>query len=81
MDYERLRPVLHNGALVALAGPRRFHIIAPWLQDRGDDDEELRHVALLCAYHQQVIRGALPDSGDPSAAERWVAAFVHETSA
>jgi hypothetical protein len=71
MTSDRLRPVMYRGELVALAGLGRFHLLAPWLDDRPASDPELRFVALLCLYHRQVLRGALPDSADPGVAERW----------
>ena len=61
----------YRGELVALAGRRRFHLLAPWLDDRPASDPELCFVALLCLYHQQVLRGKLPESADPEVAERW----------
>lgn len=74
----RLRPVIYRGELVALAGHRRFHLIAPWLDDRRPSDPEFRVVALLCLYHQQVLRGALPESTDPEIAERWVRSLLEQ---
>jgi hypothetical protein len=68
MTFEPLRPVTHRGELVALAGRRRFHLLAPWLDDRPPSDPELRLVALLCLYHRQVLRGTLPESADPEMA-------------
>jgi hypothetical protein len=75
-DY--LRPVIYRGELVALAGPRRFHLIAPWLDARRPSDPELRFVALLCLYHQQVHRGELPETSDPDVAERWVRSLLEQ---
>ena len=71
MASERLRPVMYRGELVALAGRDRFHLLAPWLDERPASDRELQFVALLCLYHRQVFRGALPASADPGVAERW----------
>jgi len=62
---------MYRGELVALAGRRRFHLLAPWLDDRPMGDPELRFVAMLCLYHRQVLSGALPESADPKIAERW----------
>jgi hypothetical protein len=44
MAFEPLRPVTYRGELVALAGPERFHVIAPSLLGRPDSDPELKHV-------------------------------------
>ena len=71
MTFEPLRPVTYRGELVALAGRKRFHLLAPWLDDRPASDPELRFVVLLCLYHQQVLRGQIPESADPEVAERW----------
>ena len=71
MAVEQLRPVMYKGELVALAGRHRFHLLAPWLDDRPAADPELQFVALLCLYHRQVLRGSLPESADPRVAERW----------
>jgi hypothetical protein len=71
MDFEQLRPVTYRGELVALAGPRRFHLLAPWLDDLPADDPKVRFVELLCLYQRQVLRGALPEAADPCVAERW----------
>jgi hypothetical protein len=71
MAFERLRPVMYKGELVAPAGRRRFHLLAPWLDDRPTCDPELQFVAMLCLYHRQVLSGALPESADPQIAERW----------
>ena len=71
MAFERLRPVMYNGELVALAGRRRFHLLAPWLDDLPACDPKLQFVAMLCLYHRQVISGALPEAFDPKTAERW----------
>jgi len=62
---------MYRGELVALAGRHRFHLLAPWLDDRPPADPELQFVVLLCLYHRQVITGALPPSADPQVAERW----------
>jgi hypothetical protein len=62
---------MYRGELVALAGRHRYHLLAPWLDERTASDPELRFVALLCLYHRQVLQGALPDSADPGVAERW----------
>jgi hypothetical protein len=78
MASDQLRPVTYRGELVALAGPRRFHLIAPWLDARQPSDPEFRFVALLCLYHQQVLRGALPEASDPCVAERWVRALLEQ---
>jgi hypothetical protein len=78
MAPDHLRPVIYRSELVALAGPRRFHLIAPWLDARQPSDPEFRFVALLCLYHQQVLRGELPDSNDPDLAERWVRALLEQ---
>jgi hypothetical protein len=72
------RPVIYRSELVAIAGPRRFHLIAPWLDERQPSDPEFRFVALLCLYHQQVLRGELPDSTDPEMAERWVRSLLEQ---
>ena len=72
MRFERLRPVLWSGELVALAGVERFHIIAPRLLKPDVAAAEVEYVALLCLYHRQVLLGALPDRPDPALAERWV---------
>ena len=71
MAYEHLRTVMYRGELVALAGRHRFHLLAPWLDDRPAADPDVQFVALLCLYHRQVIRGSLPDSANPDVAERW----------
>ena len=71
MAFEHLRPVMYKGELVALAGRHRFHLLAPWLDDRPAADPELQFVALLCLYHRQVLRGSLPESADPNVAEQW----------
>jgi len=71
MAFDQLRPVMYRGELVALAGRHRFHLLAPWLDDRPDSDPDLHFVALLCLYHRQVLRGQLPHSADPDVAERW----------
>ena len=71
MAFQSLRPVMYRGELVALAGRERFHLLAPWLEDRAATDPELRLVAMLCLYHHQVLRGMLPDSANPAVAERW----------
>ena len=71
MAFEQLRPVMYKGELVALAGRHRFHLLAPWLDDRPAADPELQFVALLCLYHRQVLQGSLPESADPDVAERW----------
>ena len=55
-----LDPVVYRGELVALVGPERFHLIAPWLQDRPDDDPEVRFVTFMCHYRQQIELGELP---------------------
>jgi hypothetical protein len=78
MASDQLRPVTFRGELVALAGPRRFHLIAPWLDARRPSDPEFRFVALLCLYHQQVLRGELPESSDPDAATRWVRSLLQQ---
>jgi hypothetical protein len=78
MASDRLRPVTYRGELVALAGHRRFHLIAPWLDARQPSDPDFRFVALLCLYHQQVLRGELPDSTDPGMAERWVRSLLEQ---
>jgi hypothetical protein len=71
MAFERLRPVVYRGELVALAGRHRFHLLAPWLDERPTSDPDVRFVALLCLYHRQVLAGALPECADPQTAERW----------
>ena len=71
MALERLRPVMYDGELVALAGRRRFHLLAPWLDDLPACDPKLQFVAMLCLYHRQVLSGALPESADARMAERW----------
>jgi hypothetical protein len=71
MAFERLRPVMYKGELVALAGRRRFHLLAPWLDDRPECDPELKLIAMLCLYHRQVLCGVLPESADPGMPERW----------
>lgn len=71
MAFERLRPVMYRGELVALAGRHRFHLLAPWLDERPASDPEVRFVALLCLYHRQVLTGALPEPADPEIAQRW----------
>jgi hypothetical protein len=71
MTFEKLRPVMYRGELVALAGRHRFHLLAPWLEHRPASDPELQFIALLCLYHRQVLRGALPETADPAVAERW----------
>lgn len=78
MAFESLRPVMYRGELVALAGRERFHLLAPWLADRSATDPELRLVAMLCLYHRQVLRGALPESADPHVAERWARLVLGE---
>ncbi len=78
MASARLRPVIYRRELVALAGQRRFHLIAPWLDARQPSDPEFRFVALLCLYHQQILRGDLPDSTDPHMAERWVRSLLEQ---
>jgi hypothetical protein len=71
MSFERLRPVMYRGELVALAGRHRFHLLAPWLDDRPASDPDVRFVSLLCLYHRQVLIGALPECSAPGVAERW----------
>jgi hypothetical protein len=71
MSFERLRPVIWSGELVALAGVERFHIIAPRLLQPDALTTDLEYVALLCLYHRQVLLGALPDRPDPALAEKW----------
>ena len=71
MSYERLRPVLWRGELVALAGENRFHIIAPRLCSNEAPADDVEYVALLCLYHRQVLLGQLPDTPDPGLAEQW----------
>jgi hypothetical protein len=71
MAFESLRPVTYRGELVALAGRNRFHLLAPWLEERSGSDPELQFVIALCLYHRQVLRGALPDCADRELAERW----------
>lgn len=66
MSFERLRPVVWSGELVALAGVERFHIIAPRLLQPDAVATDLEYVALLCLYHRQVLLGALPDRPDPA---------------
>ena len=78
MTFEHLRPVMYRGELVALAGQHRFHLLAPWLEDLPQADPEFRLVALLCLYHRQVLRGALPESSDPRVAERWARLVLSE---
>ena len=78
MASDQLRPVIYRGELVALAGHRRFHLIAPWLDASQPSDPEFRFVALLCLYHRQVIRGELPQSNDPGVAERWVQTVLEQ---
>jgi hypothetical protein len=58
MAFDKLRPVMYRGELVALAGRHRFHLLAPWLDDRPDTDPDVRFVALLCLYHRQVCSEA-----------------------
>ena len=71
MEFERLRPVVWSGELVALAGVERFHIISPRLLRPDTSQSDLAYVALLCLYHRQVLLGALPDRADPALAEKW----------
>jgi len=71
MQIETLRPVTYRGELVALAGRNRFHFVAPWLSELPDGDITLRFIELLCTYHREILRGALPDSRDPERAEQW----------
>jgi hypothetical protein len=71
VTLEQLRPVMYRGELVALAGRRRFHLLAPWLDDRPASDPDVRFVALLCLYHRQVLTGALPECSAPNVAARW----------
>jgi hypothetical protein len=80
MAFQALRPVMHCGELVALAGRDRFHLLAPWLEDRSGSDPEMRLVMALCVYHRQVLRGALPESADPDVAERWARLGVDQRS-
>jgi hypothetical protein len=40
MASDHLRPVIYRRELVALAGHRRFHLIAPWLDARQPSDPE-----------------------------------------
>lgn len=76
MSFERLRPVVWSGELVALAGGERFHIIAPRLLQPGAATSDLEYVALLCLYHRQVLLGVLPDRPDPALAEKWANAML-----
>ena len=76
MAYERLRPVMWRGELVALAGELRFHIIAPRLCSENASPKDVAYVALLCLYHRQVLTGALPDTPDPNVAEQWADTMV-----
>jgi hypothetical protein len=71
MSFERFRPVMYRGELVALAGRYRFHLLAPWLDELPTSNRDVRFVALLCLYHRQVLFGALPDGAAPEVAERW----------
>ena len=76
MSSERLRPVVYQGQLVALAGRHRFHLLAPWLDELPTSDPDVRLVALLCLYHRQVLIGALPECSAPDVAERWASAAL-----
>ena len=76
MPYERLRPVLWRGELVALAGEHRFHIISPRLCTEDPPRDEVKYVALLCLYHRQGLTGELPDTADPRVAEHWADTMV-----
>jgi hypothetical protein len=71
MAFDQLRPVMYRGELVALAGRRRFHLLAPWLDDRPDSDPDLRFAPCFAfttgryseaSYPTQPIR-TLPSDG------------------
>jgi len=49
----QLQPIEYRGQLVALAGPERFHIVAPWLRGRPPADPELRFVAYMCLCRRE----------------------------
>jgi hypothetical protein len=66
-----LEPVLYRDQLVALVGPERFHLIAPWLQDQPGDDPDVRFVLFMCQFREQVERGALPGPFSSERAELW----------
>ena len=66
-----LEPVVYRGELVALVGAERFHVVAPWLQDRPSDDADLRFVLFMCHYRCQVETGELPGPFTSERAAFW----------
>jgi hypothetical protein len=71
IDLVDLEPVVFRGELVALAGPERFHIVAPWLQERPDGDPDLRFVVFMCLFRRQIELGELPGPFTSERAELW----------
>lgn len=71
----------YRGELVALASPRRFHIVSPRLITRPAGDPELRFVAYMCACYAQVAAGDLPGPFTNTLAERWARAALIDSDA
>ncbi|MGH2944914.1 MAG: hypothetical protein ACRDPC_01350 [Solirubrobacteraceae bacterium] len=59
-------PIVYDGRLVALAGPRRCHVLVADL-----DEDELRLVMAMCLCSREVRLGRLPGPYTAELAEQW----------
>ena len=71
MDSPSLDPITLDGALVALAGSRRWHVLV-----EGLSVEDLRLVAAMCLFAREVRSGHAPGPFTSEHAERWARAML-----
>jgi hypothetical protein len=70
-DAERIDPIVLDGQLVALAGPRRCYLLTDDLTP-----EEVTRVAAMCLCSREVRAGRLNGPFTTELAERWTELYT-----